>query len=577
MCSINTNLLLFLVALFISIGLFAQDPYDPNQTSLYISPGDGPGLYLQGSGSDSAILTVQGSLTIDGSSLIQDDSTLLILKSTADQFKGSLFLISDSGSLDSDGYSEVQGDLWNYGQLSHNGTLKFGGPDTQTVAGYFTDSNSLNSIFISKTQTGELIFVDSAVDVLSNIEFGGQGCIILRGSELYLKNPDTNAISGFLSLGSYGSLSQTILTLGNQGGFRREVRSGYSYDFPVSNDAAYNPIRVEIIGGPDTSDVIIRLEDFAGATINYFNTFDSLPCSASPISLQYDCLLQNGVWRIDGRDDSLTQYRVFTFPDSSSFADCYPSGDFNFRTVRSLTPSGDWSLFVEDVMDSTDLCMYYTANQPENLMGVPIPGGSYTSYSSIGVAAGPAGSFTLPVEWLYFTAKPLGQSALLEWGTGVEIDNTGFAVYRGTSTNLLEMVDFVDSKSNLNDFNQYEYIDRNVEPGQTYYYQLKQIDLNGNYEWSKIRSVFIEEDDFEFQAYPNPTNSFVRILVGEKDPASLIVNLFDPTGMKLNVPVEVQNQQLILDLREISPGQYLLNLLSQYGEDLGSKTIIKAE
>jgi len=97
---------------------------------------------------------------------------------------------------------------------------------------------------------------------------------------------------------------------------------------------------------------------------------------------------------------------------------------------------------------------------------------------------------SLPVELLYFNAKPKNdQYAQLNWATATEINNDGFEILRSTDGVDFEFIGWVSGNGNQTSIHEYSYEDYSIEKGITYYYQLKQIDYDGQFEFFNIESI----------------------------------------------------------------------------------------
>jgi len=88
----------------------------------------------------------------------------------------------------------------------------------------------------------------------------------------------------------------------------------------------------------------------------------------------------------------------------------------------------------------------------------------------------------VPVTWLYFTAKKLGDDVVLDWSTASELNNSGFEVYisldRGGS---FEQIGFVEGQGTTNKVSKYQYLDKDanaMDIGQLCY-RLNQVDFDG--------------------------------------------------------------------------------------------------
>jgi len=81
-----------------------------------------------------------------------------------------------------------------------------------------------------------------------------------------------------------------------------------------------------------------------------------------------------------------------------------------------------------------------------------------------------------------FTAAPKAGSIILSWTTESEIDNAGFNIYRATSENgeYIKINDsLITTKGSATQGASYEFVDKDVKNGRTYYYKLEDIDLSG--------------------------------------------------------------------------------------------------
>ena len=86
-------------------------------------------------------------------------------------------------------------------------------------------------------------------------------------------------------------------------------------------------------------------------------------------------------------------------------------------------------------------------------------------------------------ELVYFISQLQEERVLLRWKTALEIDTSGFHVWRkekqsGSYEKVTETL--IPAKGSPTQGATYEFVDRNVEPGKTYYYKLEEIDTLGN-------------------------------------------------------------------------------------------------
>lgn len=117
----------------------------------------------------------------------------------------------------------------------------------------------------------------------------------------------------------------------------------------------------------------------------------------------------------------------------------------------------------------------------------------------------------LPVELSSFTASVKSKSVELIWKTATEKNNLGFDIERssillGKPQNWYK-VGFVQGSGSSTLPKEYNFVDKNITSGK-YFYRLKQLDYDGNYEYSKEIEVDLGmPTEFSLaQNYPNPFN-----------------------------------------------------------------------
>jgi len=141
--------------------------------------------------------------------------------------------------------------------------------------------------------------------------------------------------------------------------------------------------------------------------------------------------------------------------------------------------------------------------------------------------------YPYPVELSSFTSLISGNNVKLEWTTSMESQNAGFAIERKDlgEQNWAE-IGFVTGFINSNEYNYYNFTDHNLNQGK-YNYRLKQIDLNGNYEYfelSEIVEIGIPDNFFLSQNYPNPFNPVTTIKFNLPSDGNIKLYLYDLKG-----------------------------------------------
>ena len=118
-----------------------------------------------------------------------------------------------------------------------------------------------------------------------------------------------------------------------------------------------------------------------------------------------------------------------------------------------------------------------------------------------------------PVELSVFKAHTNNNDVVLEWSTETESSNYGFEIQRNQNEiKLFQKIGFVSGNGTTTTPNKYSFIDENLSKNK-YYYRLKQIDYNGDFEFSNVVEISVGPiEEFRlYQNYPNPFNPTTRI------------------------------------------------------------------
>lgn len=152
----------------------------------------------------------------------------------------------------------------------------------------------------------------------------------------------------------------------------------------------------------------------------------------------------------------------------------------------------------------------------------------------------------LPVELTSFTAISQNQQVTLNWSTATEINNNGFEVQRKTDNSAYTTIGFVQGNGTTTNPTNYSYVDNKLSAGK-YTYRLRQIDYNGNFEYSNAIEVqVLNLDNYTLnQNYPNPFNPSTKIEYVLKEKSNVKVSIMNSLGEEVAILVsETQDQGL---------------------------------
>lgn len=182
----------------------------------------------------------------------------------------------------------------------------------------------------------------------------------------------------------------------------------------------------------------------------------------------------------------------------------------------------------------------------------------------------------LPVTLTHFTAIKENNQIALNWATATEEQSKGFEVQRSVDTRNWTKLDFIESKGLNGDSKQnldYTFYDKSPVNGNNYY-RLKQIDLDGTYAYSPIRSAAIDINLIQINTYPNPVveNLTIDGLKGEES-----IKIFNSTGRLLLDEINNRgNVKKSILMNSFADGIYIIQVTDNSGM-VQTRKVLKAK
>ena len=115
----------------------------------------------------------------------------------------------------------------------------------------------------------------------------------------------------------------------------------------------------------------------------------------------------------------------------------------------------------------------------------------------------------LPIELSYFTVSQNGNDLFFEWETATETNNDYFTIEQSIDGVSFHEVARIAGAGTTSWSNSYNYTMPANYSGLTYF-RLKQTDYNGDYSYSDVQSVFVENNEY-VRLYPTVASEYVTI------------------------------------------------------------------
>lgn len=146
----------------------------------------------------------------------------------------------------------------------------------------------------------------------------------------------------------------------------------------------------------------------------------------------------------------------------------------------------------------------------------------------------------LPVSMKSFSSRVVKNTVYLNWVTSMEMNNSGFDVERSSDNNIWSKIGFVQGNNSSNQEHSYSFTDYYLATG-IYFYRLKQIDYNGNFQLHKLTNTVAigKPSDFSLsQNYPNPSNPGSNISFSLPVNGLVSLKIYDVTGREVKTLID---------------------------------------
>jgi len=506
--------------------------------------------YNAGSGTT----TLTGSLSV--STLVAGTSTF-ILNGTGTQINGGFTFynleIDNTGTSETLNNAETVG-----GVLSGTGTLD-AGAETVTVDGNITINAIIpnNTVYIlsgtsnqniTKGYTFYELHINNSAGVtltggdvtVSHVLAFGTGKVTLGSNNLIISTASTG-LTGTFGAGTYvktngsGALEWSAATSGTV--------------FPVG-DASYNPITIT----PQSSADVFSVQAIDGVTDNSGNTGTAnavnMTWTVKPTSVSSQGVVVTPQWTASGPNQELPG-----FNHSSS------SDDVTYRT----NPASSWINTTSGTPTNANPIFSLASGNPGGVSDITmVNSGTPTYYIAVG------GPTALPVELVAFNAMYNNGVVDLSWTTASEINNSHFDVERSVDGEIWNAIGRVDGHGTSMEVLHYTAEDNlaGVALSGNIYYRLKQVDFNGQYAYSPVRTVDIANVPNAISAYPNPATTQLNVewvSTSESNTTLRISNITGSTVYTENFSgVGAIHKQI--DLSALPVGMYSVQLVSDKSE-----------
>lgn len=176
-----------------------------------------------------------------------------------------------------------------------------------------------------------------------------------------------------------------------------------------------------------------------------------------------------------------------------------------------------------------------------------------------GTTCNPLQAFSsLPVELSSFRAIKEATQAVLVWETASELNNDKFIIERSSGNDAkFQSLGEVAGKGTTHEAQQYHFVDETPAEGVNYY-RLRQIDLDGNFEYSDITTLdFRSQDDIAI--FPTLVSEVLKVKLPKAySTEKTMVSIYNLQGAVLFEQDQIGSDAYEVLLPELQAGQYIV-------------------
>ncbi|GLR19643.1 T9SS type A sorting domain-containing protein [Portibacter lacus] len=236
------------------------------------------------------------------------------------------------------------------------------------------------------------------------------------------------------------------------------------------------------------------------------------------------------------------------------------------HTPASYTPGSSYSHFDETTLPNELMSPSFTFGQ-----AVHDPGMAQVVMEEMGWS-----SVIVPVELTEFSVQQNKDQVLLNWSTASEINNDYFSIEKSTDNKEFYVIGKVNGNGTNSSLKEYDFVDRQPVQGENYY-RLKQIDFNGDFEYSDVKVVDFERNHRDVKVVPNPVSDILTVHFGKKsrqNDTDVLIYTMNGKFIKM-VSVDYDQASKQINIQDLASGNYYLKIVD--GQNVMTKNFVKMD
>ena len=163
----------------------------------------------------------------------------------------------------------------------------------------------------------------------------------------------------------------------------------------------------------------------------------------------------------------------------------------------------------------------------------------------------------VPVKLSAFTIQKSGKTSQLDWTTEQEVNSRHFIVQRSADGRTWIDIATVNAAGNSSIRKEYRQYD-NAPLNGVNYYRLKQVDIDGKFEFSVVKTL-VFNSAYNILIAPNPAKDFINVFTTRSNSGLISIQLTDVSGKVLKTIRSAENLTKI-NIEGIAKGIYFIKV-----------------
>lgn len=285
--------------------------------------------------------------------------------------------------------------------------------------------------------------------------------------------------------------------------------------------------------------------------------------------------------RVPQNEDSIVipQYKGVVFDKNDTLANVY------IKVMGGLTIQKKMRLSASSVIELTGTGKLNAWGAQRNVEEISIGGvkkydentpywvfGPAFAASNSGVAPNGFNLSVLPVLFKGFFVARSNNNVVLNWSTAQESNNSNFEVQRSLDGSSWSTIAIMMGAGNSNTVQQYNFTDKNMTAAIAYY-RIKQVDIDGKYEYSTVKSIRANETAPATRIYTNGNTVNIEFNKEVKNP--ITVRIINMNGQVIGQrDFQQASYRITMNMNNSVSGMYIVQLNDNAGWNEIKKVVL---